>query len=92
MRDPTDQFDLPDHLAWQMNVAVDHHDVSLEATGILGETVLPTVDANGKVIMQGIHAIRGEQEDCESHRIGDQLAEDARYPCKACELELFVEL
>lgn len=27
MRDPTDQFDLPDHLTWQMNMAVDHNEV-----------------------------------------------------------------
>lgn len=65
MRDPTDQFNLPDHLTWQMNVAIDHHDISLEATGVLGETVVPTVDSNGKPIMTGIHAIRGRQEDCE---------------------------
>lgn len=28
MRDPTDQYDLPDHLTWQMNMAIDHNDVS----------------------------------------------------------------
>ena len=28
MRDPTDHYDLPDHLTWQMNMAVDHTDVS----------------------------------------------------------------
>lgn len=27
MRDPTDQYDLPDHLTWQMNMAVDHNEV-----------------------------------------------------------------
>eukprot|EP00752_Nemacystus_decipiens_P003687 g3397.t1 len=63
VRDPTDQFDLPEHLAWQMNVAIDHHDVSDEATGVLGETVVPTVDANGKYFMKGVDAIRGSQED-----------------------------
>eukprot|EP00903_Cladosiphon_okamuranus_P005336 g5334.t1 len=63
MRDPTDQFDLPDHTSWQMNVAIDHHDVSLEATGVLGETVVPTLDANGKFIMKGMDAIRGMQGD-----------------------------
>eukprot|EP00903_Cladosiphon_okamuranus_P020054 g18420.t1 len=63
MRDPTDQFDLPDHTSWQMNVAIDHHDVSLEATGVLGETVVPTLDANGKYIMKGMDAIRGTQAD-----------------------------
>eukprot|EP00903_Cladosiphon_okamuranus_P022788 g20980.t1 len=63
MRDPTDRFDLPDHLTWQMNVAIDHHDVSIDATGVLGETVVPTVDANGKYIMKGMDAIRGSQGD-----------------------------
>ena len=28
MRDPTDRFDLPDHLTWQMNMALDHGEVS----------------------------------------------------------------
>ncbi|CAM9484782.1 unnamed protein product, partial [Hapterophycus canaliculatus] len=27
MRDPTDQYDLPDHLTWQMNMAVNHNEV-----------------------------------------------------------------
>lgn len=65
MRDPTDQFDLPDHLTWQMNIAIDHADVSLEAKGILGETVVPTLDSNGGIIMHGMESIRGNQEDCE---------------------------
>ena len=73
MRDPTDQFDLPDHLTWQMNVAIDHHDVSLEATGVLGETVVPTTDGNGKLIMTGMEAIRGEQEDCKCNHGQNQL-------------------
>ena len=64
-RDPTDQFDLPDHLTWQMNVAIDHHEMSLDSSGILGETLVPTVSANGTPIMQGMGAIRGEHEDCE---------------------------
>ena len=64
-RDPTDQFDLPDHLTWQMNVAIDHHDLSPDATGILGETLVPTVNDNGTPIMRGMGAIRGKQEDCE---------------------------
>eukprot|EP00752_Nemacystus_decipiens_P009958 g8881.t1 len=63
MRDPTDRFDLPEHLTWQMNVAIDHHDVSVEATGVLGETVVPVVDANGRLVMKGMEAIRGSQED-----------------------------
>jgi len=65
MRDPTDRFDLPEHLTWQMNVAIDHHDVSLEATGVLGETVVPVVDQHDKLVMKGMEAIRGSQEDCE---------------------------
>lgn len=48
-----------------MNVAIDHHDMSINAMGILGETLVPTVNANGSPIMQGISAIRGTQEDCE---------------------------
>ena len=65
MRDPTDQFDLPDHLTWQMNLAIDHIDMSPDTTGILGETLVPTVNDNGAPIMQGMGAIRGIQEDCE---------------------------
>eukprot|EP00903_Cladosiphon_okamuranus_P009792 g9309.t1 len=63
VRDPTNRFDLPDHTTWQMNMAVDHNDVSGEATGILGETLIPTLDDSGMPIMQGMGAIRGSQED-----------------------------
>ncbi|CAM9300355.1 unnamed protein product [Ectocarpus fasciculatus] len=63
MRDPTDQFDLPDHLTWQMNMAVDHNDVSRAAKGVLGETFVSTRDASGRPIMAGIEAIRGKEED-----------------------------
>ena len=66
MRDPTDRFDLPDHLTWQMNLAIDHHGIDASvARGILGETLVPTRDANGKPIMHGIDSIRGSEEDCE---------------------------
>ena len=64
MRDPTDTFDLPDHLAWQMNLAIDHTDVSQAAQGILGETFVPTRDLDGHLIMHGMGCIRGKQEDC----------------------------
>ncbi|CAN0210111.1 unnamed protein product [Scytosiphon promiscuus] len=67
MRDPTDQFDLPEHLTWQMNLAIDHTNVSPEAAGILGETLVPTVGGSGKPIMQGMEAIRGKQAD---YRVG----------------------
>ncbi|CAN0040712.1 unnamed protein product [Scytosiphon promiscuus] len=63
MRDPTDQFDLPEHLTWQMNVAIDYSGVSPQATGILGETLVPTVDGNGNPIMHGMEAIRGKQDE-----------------------------
>ncbi|CAM9241036.1 unnamed protein product [Ectocarpus sp. 12 AP-2014] len=62
-RDPTDRFDLPDHTTWQMNMGVDHNEVSYSATGILGETSTPTTDANGEDIMTGMKAIRGSEED-----------------------------
>lgn len=41
-RDPTDRFDIPDHVTWQMNLAIDHNDLSVGTTGILGETLVPT--------------------------------------------------
>lgn len=65
MRDPTDRFDLPDHLTWQMNLAINHNDVSHDATGVLGETMVPTRDGDGNRIMTGMASIRGSQEDCE---------------------------
>eukprot|EP00903_Cladosiphon_okamuranus_P019705 g18107.t1 len=64
MRDPTDRFDLPDHLTWQMNVAFDHHDIDPRvATGVLGETLVPTLDDENMPIMQGMGSIRGSEED-----------------------------
>ena len=65
MRDPTDQFDLPDHLTWQMNMAIDHSSFGRDSQGIIGETFVPTRDANGDKIMTGMESIRGKQEDCE---------------------------
>eukprot|EP00903_Cladosiphon_okamuranus_P020094 g18456.t1 len=81
MRDPTDRFDLPDHLTWQMNLAIDHHDLDERvARGILGETLVPTVDAKGKPIMQGMGSIRGSEED---YRVegpqGTAFAQDMRH-------------
>lgn len=63
MRDPTDQFDLPDHMTWQMNLAIDRSDMRQDAKGILGETSVPTRDADGAKIMHGMASIRGDQED-----------------------------
>ena len=62
-RDPTDQFDIPEHLTWQMKVAVDHHDMSLDATGIPGEMQPPTVNTNEAPNTQGIGVIRVTRED-----------------------------
>ncbi|CAN0541229.1 unnamed protein product [Ectocarpus sp. 12 AP-2014] len=63
MRDPSDRFDLPDHLTWQMNLVVGNIDVNWDATGILGETQVPTLDTDGHPIVQGMEAIRGSEED-----------------------------
>eukprot|EP00904_Undaria_pinnatifida_P007888 jgi/Undpi1/4229/HiC_scaffold_16.g07595.m1 len=63
MRDPTDKFDLPDQLTWQMNMAIDQYRLSYNAQGIVGETFVPTRDANGDMIMHGMDAIRGDEED-----------------------------
>ena len=65
MRDPTDQVDLPDHVTWQMNMGIEHSDINRVAKGILGETFVPTRDANGNPILSGMDSIRGKQEDCE---------------------------
>lgn len=65
MRDPTDKFDLPDHTAWQMNVALERNDVSRNTRGVLGETFVPTLDLYGNRIVEGMDSIRGSEEDCE---------------------------
>ena len=65
MRDPTDQFDLPDHLTWQMNLAIDRSNISHYSQGVLGETFVPTRDDDGNMIMHGMESIRGAEEDCE---------------------------
>eukprot|EP00752_Nemacystus_decipiens_P011632 g10327.t1 len=73
VRNQTDQVDLPDDLSWQMNMAVDHPQVSRDAKGILGETFIPTRDGNGNPIMAGMEAIRGQQED---YRVDGSLGMD----------------
>eukprot|EP00903_Cladosiphon_okamuranus_P020829 g19129.t1 len=72
MRDPTDTMDLPDHVTWQMNLAIDSNtgdsvvcaDGSIvpAAKGILGETSVPTQDEDGEPIMEGMESIRGTTE------------------------------
>jgi len=63
MRDPTDSFDLPDHITYQINMALERAVLGPSPQGILGGTVNPTHDANGEEIMNGIEAIRGDEED-----------------------------
>ena len=80
MRDPTGQMDLPEHLTWQMNLAIDSNtddsgvdtggSVVPAATGILGETSVPTVDKDGEPIMEGMDSIRGTAEQCE--KVGER--------------------
>ena len=74
-RDPTDTIDLPDSATWQMNIVIDHLDISNDAKGVLGETIVPTRDADGNMIMQGVRCIRGVQQDC---KFGAQIPEDVR--------------
>lgn len=76
MRDPSDRFDLPEHTTWQMNLAIDQNDVSREAKGILGETLVPTLDERGMPIMQGMGAIRGSPEDCEWSKLSAAFGAD----------------
>lgn len=38
MRDPTDQFDLPEHVTWQMNMGLDRNYVSKLEMHIAGES------------------------------------------------------
>ncbi|CAM9585447.1 unnamed protein product [Ectocarpus sp. 6 AP-2014] len=46
-----------------MNLAIGSDNVGVGAEGILGETLVPTRDANGEYIMNGIESIRGTQEE-----------------------------
>lgn len=63
MRDPTDQFDLPDHLTFQMNISIERAVLRDSPQGVLGGTVRPTFDATGGEIKMGIGAIVGTEED-----------------------------
>ena len=77
MRDPTDTIDLPDHVTWQMNIVIDHTNISDDAKGILGETLVPTMDTTGNKIMRGMECIRGVQADC---KFCTRTLEN-RFPC-----------
>ena len=82
MTDPNTKVDLPDHVTWQMNVAIDSNadefvagsggSVVPAAKGILGETAVPTMDEDGEPIMDGMNSIRGAVEQCESSRMAQQ--------------------
>ena len=63
-----------------MNLAIEHQNMSPHATGILGETLVPTVDESGNFIMQGMEAIRGKQEDCELERVSVRIERNSRRP------------
>lgn len=62
MGDPTDTVDLPDHVAWQMNIGIEHTDVDHDANDILGETLVSTRDVYRNMIMIGMGCVRGVQE------------------------------
>lgn len=63
MRDPTDTIDLPDHLAFQMNVGFFKIVLGDNPKGSIGETIRPVLDQDGQPIMHGLDAIRGDEED-----------------------------
>lgn len=66
VRDPTNRFDIPEHLTWQMNLAIDQNEIDASvSSGVLGETLIPTLDNKGKPIMHGMGSIRGSEDDCE---------------------------
>lgn len=63
MRDPTDRFDLPEHVAFQMNLVFEDVRLGSDPQGLVGETISPVLDAEGVPIMQGLDAIRGAESD-----------------------------
>lgn len=53
---------------WRVNTScspIFNLQISRDAEGVLGETMVATKDANGKPIMTGMEAIIGQEEDCE---------------------------
>lgn len=62
-RDPTDQFDLPDHLTHQMNLGLSRVILGNFPEGILGETATIRTGNKRVPIMTGISAISGNEED-----------------------------
>lgn len=64
---------LPDLDFWQMDVGLEGLVLEDTLSGILGETVRPVVDAEGREVMDGLGAIRGTVED---YTVSDALGID----------------
>lgn len=63
-RDPTDQFDLPDHITHQMNFGLSDVVLGENPLGIMGETAVVRADQQfGQPIMHGLGVISGAEED-----------------------------
>ncbi|CAM9749488.1 unnamed protein product [Choristocarpus tenellus] len=67
MRDPTDTLDLPDHVAYQMNLAFRKIQLGDDPRGILGETVHPVLNESGAPIMEGPKTLRADEESYRVH-------------------------
>lgn len=65
MRDPTDRFDLPDHITHQMNLGLSRTNFGEFPQGVLGQTTRVRMDADGKPIMTGPASIAGVESDYE---------------------------
>lgn len=49
-RDPTDQYDIPDHLTWQMNMAVDQNEVCVVGNNHHQQVPFVNAVAESKVV------------------------------------------
>lgn len=55
---------LPELEFWQMDIHLEGLNVDPNiVTGILGETMRPVLDGQGKPVMTGVEALRGEVKD-----------------------------
>lgn len=64
MRDPADQFDLPDHPTWQIDMAINHARFSRGVPGVIRETFVPMRGVIGGTVMTGMEPTHGQREDC----------------------------